>query len=56
MLVRVSYTEEESVTPKFDEAQNRTARDLVYQDWAEFLVAWRHNRLELYEDYVGNSL
>ncbi|TFK73572.1 hypothetical protein BDN72DRAFT_834437 [Pluteus cervinus] len=51
MLVRVSYTEEESPTPKFDEAQNRTARSLVYQDWAEFLVAWRHNRLELYEDY-----
>lgn len=55
MMVRVSYTEIENNYPIFDEAQNRTARDLSFQDFAEFLVVWRLSRLELYDDYVCSS-
>ncbi|KAG2155842.1 uncharacterized protein EDB93DRAFT_1128478 [Suillus bovinus] len=51
MLVRVSYTKSESLPCHFDEVQNRTTR-LRYEDWAEFLVVWRGERLEIYEDYT----
>ncbi|EPQ54943.1 hypothetical protein GLOTRDRAFT_43400 [Gloeophyllum trabeum ATCC 11539] len=50
MIVRVSYSEEESLGPNFDEYQNRSGR-YDYEDMGEFLVAWRKDRLELYEDY-----
>jgi len=53
MLVRVSYTESESLPRHFDEVQNRMTANLKYEDWAEFLVVWRGKRLELYEDYVS---
>jgi len=52
MLVRVSYTKSESLPCHFDEVQNRTTPRLRYEDWAEFLVVWRGERLEIYEDYT----
>lgn len=53
MLVRVLYTRCETLSPQFNESINRTTRDLHYEDWAEFLVAWRRDSLEIYEDHVS---
>ncbi|KAI0720502.1 Pleckstrin homology domain-containing protein [Cerioporus squamosus] len=50
MLVRVSYTED-SVPATFDERQNRITRHLENEGWTEYIVAWRKDRLELYEDH-----
>lgn len=52
MLVRVSYTRSESLPCRFDEVQNRITPHLRYEDWAEFLVVWRGERLEIYQDYT----
>ncbi|KAH7885352.1 Pleckstrin homology domain-containing protein [Phlebopus sp. FC_14] len=52
MLVRVSYTKTEWLPVNFDETQNRRTSNLRYEDWAEFMVVWRKDRLELYEDYT----
>lgn len=54
MLVRVDYTKSEGIT-RFDDNINRSARDLEYEDWGEFLVVWRRDGIELYEDYVGST-
>lgn len=51
MLVRVSYTELEGIS-KFDEATNRTTRDLSFEGWGEFLVVWRRDNIEIYRDHV----
>ncbi|OBZ71250.1 Glutathione S-transferase 2 [Grifola frondosa] len=51
MLVRVSYTED-PVPPAFDESQNRITRRLDNEAWAEYIVAWRKDRLELYADHA----
>lgn len=56
MLVRVSYTGAESVGTAFDENQNRVTQHLEYEDWSEFMVVWRKERLELYEDYASLPL
>lgn len=53
MLVRVSHTDAGSVGAAFDENQNRVTQHLEYEDWSEFLVVWRKERLELYEDYAS---
>lgn len=53
MLVRVSHTDADSVGAAFDENQNRITQHLEYEDWSEFLVVWRKDRLELYEDYAS---
>lgn len=52
MLVRISYTKLEDFGSQFDEIQNRTTRNLQYREWADFIVAWRGDRIELYEDHV----
>jgi hypothetical protein len=52
MLVRASYTRSESIGWPFDEVKNRMTSHLQYEDWAEFMVAWRHGAIEIYEDYV----
>ncbi|ETW81550.1 hypothetical protein HETIRDRAFT_51882 [Heterobasidion irregulare TC 32-1] len=52
MIVRVSYTRERSLGATFDENQNRFTQHLQYEDWAEFMVVWRKDRIELYEDYT----
>ncbi|KAF9220965.1 hypothetical protein BS17DRAFT_786276 [Gyrodon lividus] len=52
MLIRISYSKSESLPVQFDEVQNRQTSHLQYEDWAEFLVVWRKDRLEIYEDYI----
>ncbi len=52
MVVRVAYCRDGSLAPRFDEMQNLSARNLQYEDWAEFMIVWRNDRLELYDDYV----
>jgi hypothetical protein len=52
MVVRIAYCRDGSLGPNFDEMQNRSARNLQYEDWTEFVVVWRKDRLELYDDYV----
>jgi len=52
MLVRVCYTKSETIT-EFNDAINRTTRDLHYEDWGEFLVAWRRDSIEIYRDHVS---
>jgi len=51
MLMRYCYSKSESIKPPFDEAQNRTTRDLQYAEWAQYMVAWRKDRIEIYEDH-----
>ncbi|KAL1748046.1 Pleckstrin homology domain-containing protein [Schizophyllum fasciatum] len=51
MLVRPSFLREATVSAHFDEAENRTTRHVLYSDWKEYLVIWRQNKIELYEDY-----
>ena len=53
MVVRVACCKNDSLGPHFDELQDRSARDMQYEDWAEFMVVWRSDRLELYNDYVS---
>ncbi|KAG7443112.1 uncharacterized protein BT62DRAFT_935448 [Guyanagaster necrorhizus] len=52
MLVRVSYTECESLGSQFDEYQHRMTSGLRHEDWAEFMVVWRRDSIEVYEDYT----
>ncbi|KAK0449249.1 hypothetical protein EV421DRAFT_1402130 [Armillaria borealis] len=52
MLVRVSYTESESLEPQFDEYQHRMTSGLRHENWAEFMAVWRRDSIELYEDYT----
>jgi hypothetical protein len=56
MVVRVAYCKDGSLGSHFDEMQDRSARDMQYEDWAEFMVVWRSDRLELYNDFVCLSL
>lgn len=56
MVVRVAYCKNGSLGSHFDEMQDRSARDMQYEDWAEFMVVWRNGRLELYNDYVSFPL
>ena len=55
MLVRIGHSKSESLGNHFDEKQNRTTSHLRYEDWAEFMVVWRKDRIEIYEDYVCPS-
>ena len=52
MMVRVSYTEN-SVPAPFDETRNRVTRHLDNEGWAEYIVAWRKDQLELYTEHVS---
>lgn len=53
MLVRVVYSRSENISPKFDDSIHRTTRDLQFEDCAEFMVVWRKDLIELYEDHVS---
>lgn len=55
MLIRVYHTELTSFKRSFDEQECRVTRGLEHEEWAEFLLVWREQRLELYEDYVCTS-
>ncbi|KAL4250079.1 hypothetical protein ABKN59_004898 [Abortiporus biennis] len=51
MLVRVSYTEAENLGVHFDEAQNRVTSNIQDKNWAEYIVAWRKDKVELYKNH-----
>lgn len=51
MYIRVKHSDS-LVNIKFDEEYSRTSRDLSHEDWEEYIVIWRNNRIELYDDYV----
>lgn len=53
MLVHVSHTDADSVGAAFDENQNQITQHLEYEDRSEFMVVWRKERLELYEDHAS---
>ncbi|CCM03526.1 uncharacterized protein FIBRA_05660 [Fibroporia radiculosa] len=48
MFVKFAYTEADSLPAHFDEGRNRTASHLYSGRWAEYVVIWRKDRLELY--------
>ena len=52
MLVRAYYSEVCLLHQQFNGEYHRTARDLEYKAFGEFLVVLRRSRIELYEDYV----
>jgi hypothetical protein len=54
MLVRVNYSKLEGLT-QFDDSIHKTTRNLQFEEWSEFLVAWRKDSLELYRDHVSFS-
>ena len=56
MLVRVLSSDLNALPRFFDEHKHRQTRDLDYEDWEEFMVVWRMDRIELYENYVGICL
>ncbi|XP_006462707.1 hypothetical protein AGABI2DRAFT_207264 [Agaricus bisporus var. bisporus H97] len=51
MLVKISSTKAHNLSAVFHESIHRTTRDLEYEDWGEFMVAWRKDLIEIYEDY-----
>lgn len=53
MLVRTLYSELENVPIDFDEERNRTTGHLQDEHWAEYIVAWREDRLEIYREHVS---
>ena len=55
MLVRVNYSKSEGLT-QFDDYIHKTTRNLQFEEWSEFLVAWRKDSLELYRDHVSSKL
>ncbi|KAJ8523170.1 hypothetical protein ONZ45_g276 [Pleurotus djamor] len=54
MLVRASYTKF-GVGPTFDEVEHRTTSHLEFEAFKEFMVVWRNNRVELYDDYPTST-
>ncbi|KAJ3827599.1 Pleckstrin homology domain-containing protein [Lentinula raphanica] len=52
MCVRIYSNEMVDIYPRFDESVHRVTRDLKYEGWGEFLVVWRKDRIELYENYT----
>ncbi|KZT73767.1 hypothetical protein DAEQUDRAFT_761746 [Daedalea quercina L-15889] len=52
MLVRFSHSEGESLPSNFGEWHNRTTGHLYNEDWAEYIVIWRKDRLELYKGHT----
>ena len=52
MLVRVNYSKSEGLV-YFDDSIHKTTRNLQFEEWDEFIVAWRKDSLELYGDHVS---
>ncbi|KAK7048271.1 hypothetical protein R3P38DRAFT_2605963 [Favolaschia claudopus] len=51
MLVRVGYTESESLGPLFDEETSRKTRGIRYHEWAEYMVIFRNKSIHFYEPH-----
>lgn len=54
MLIRVAHTRQ--VVKHYDEQYSRNITDLDEERWEEFLVVWRAQRIELYQDYVSSVI
>ena len=52
MLVHAYYSDAVFARQLFNEETHRTSRDFEYEAWGEFLVVWRREHIEIYEDYV----
>ncbi|KAF9077592.1 Pleckstrin homology domain-containing protein [Rhodocollybia butyracea] len=52
MLVSVYNAEDVNVFSHFDESVHRVTRDLKYEARSEFLVVWRMDRIEIYDNYT----
>ncbi|KAI0086533.1 hypothetical protein BDY19DRAFT_995822 [Irpex rosettiformis] len=50
MMVQVSFTSD-TLGPNFDSSKNRVTPHMQYEDYSEYLVVWRKQRLELYKNY-----
>ncbi|KAI0699107.1 Pleckstrin homology domain-containing protein [Cytidiella melzeri] len=50
MMVQVSFTPD-TLGPNFDSTKNRVTPHIQYEDYSEYLVVWRKERLELYKNY-----
>lgn len=52
MLVQISYSDTDTLGINFDELKGRATPHIQYYDWSEYVVVWRKDRLELYQNYV----
>lgn len=52
MLVRRSTVKSGNVSKYFDAEEAMKLQNFRSYEWKEFLVIWRTEQLELYEDYV----
>ncbi|EEB92094.1 hypothetical protein MPER_09448, partial [Moniliophthora perniciosa FA553] len=52
MLVRIISSDLTAVPSSFDEQKHRQTRDLKHEGWGEFMVVWRGDRVEVYENYT----
>ena len=55
MLVQVSYTRTGGLSSQFDEEDARKHPELEEREWGEYIVTWKGQILELYEDHVSGS-
>ena len=55
MLVEVSYTRTGGLASHFDEEDARKHPELEERGWGEYIVTWKGDALELYEDHVSAS-
>ncbi|KAH9936321.1 Pleckstrin homology domain-containing protein [Fomitopsis serialis] len=51
MLIKFSHIEAEALPSNFDEWHNRTTGHLYNEDWKDYIVVWRKDRLELYKSH-----
>ncbi|EMD39935.1 hypothetical protein CERSUDRAFT_112180 [Gelatoporia subvermispora B] len=51
MLIKISYTKTGAISPDFDEWQNRVTSHLRVESFGEYIVAWRKDKLEIYDDF-----
>lgn len=54
MLVRAHWTSEEKIGI-FSEGRHRAAKNIRYIDWGEYIVAWRRDKIEFYNEHVSVS-
>ncbi|KAG7088497.1 hypothetical protein E1B28_012485 [Marasmius oreades] len=52
MLVRIFSSQLSALPRFFDEHKHRQTRKLYYEDWQEFMIVWRMDRIEFYENYT----
>lgn len=55
MLVQHSYARAGGLPTNFDEEEVRKHPEIEEKHWGEYVVLWKGNNLELYEDHVRVS-